>query len=725
MNETISRQAPISRYISIACAAAAMAAGAIVLLGWTWHIEPFKSIVPGTVSMKANTALGFLTAGFSLLLFNFSGPENDVNRRLARALAAFTALVGLATLSQYVFGRNLGIDQLLFTEPAGAVATVIPGRMAPATAINFILYGLALLSFEKGFILFGQALALVTGLTGLAALAGYAYGVEALTAILFFVSYTRMAVNTALAFMTLGLGLIFLRPGKGLGAFFSDLSSLAAGLLVILAAGFILPAAGHMLMSLFYGHAIWAQAPFHSAVEAVNSVTALLIAWLVFWLLENEKLSPDYTFVPPALAAIGLLNALHGCVSPGNAYVLLHTSAMVLGGFLFALSWVAGRARPRRAYFLASAAGIAALGVFIIFRADSLPPLILGGEYTRTARLFNMAGGLFFLTAAARFTLSYLRGRKIEDQLLSIFCFLKAWAGALFYSTSVYGIDWWYWHLLRLTAHGVLLSYLFIAFRRVAASEREAEIARLAAEEASRSKSEFLSNMSHEFRTPLNSIIGFSEALEDQLFGPLTAKQGQYVGYVLGSSRHLLNLVNDILDLSKVEAGKMDFEPETVAVKELLEGINEMFETKAMERGLVLRLELDPAADVEIKADRRKLKQIMFNLLANAVKFTPDGGSIAVKAAAVGGGGLEVSVADTGMGIKAEDMPKLFREFGQLDSGYTKRHEGTGLGLALTKRLVELHGGTIRAESAGPGKGAAFTFTLPAAGAALPAETEA
>jgi len=154
-----------------------------------------------------------------------------------------------------------------------------------------------------------------------------------------------------------------------------------------------------------------------------------------------------------------------------------------------------------------------------------------------------------------------------------------------------------------------------------------------------------------------------------------------------------------------------------LSVKELLLSSNAMFETKALERGLALKLELEPGADIEIEADGRKLKQIMFNLLSNAVKFTPDGGGVAVRAGIDGGRGLEISVADTGIGIEAQDLPKLFTEFTQLTAGYTRSHEGTGLGLALTRRFVEMHGGEIWAASAGPGKGATFTFTLPAGGA--------
>lgn len=713
MTEIEPKGAGICRAVSTACALAAAAAGLVALAGWALHIEALESIVPGTVAMKANTALGLLSAGLSAALYNLA-PAGGPGRRLAQGLAAFTCALGLASLGEDAFGLDLGIDQFLFTEPAGAIATAHLGRMAPVTAMNFVLAGLALMLLELDFAWLSQVLALAVGLAGLAAFAGYAYGLAGLTALLPFLSYTKMAVNTALAFMALSLGLVLLRPGRGFLAFCSAPGDRAAGLLVIAAAGLLLPAAGHMLVNLFLGQAAWVQAPFHSAVETMNSVSALLLAWLIFWLAGKGELPDDYAFVPPALVAIGLLNGLHACLNPGDAYVLLHTASLVLGGFLFALTWVAGRAKPlSHRHFLAFSGGVLALGSILVFSAGSLPDLLHGGEFSGLARGLNMAGGLFFLAGAARFSLNYRRSRKMEDQLFSIFCFLKAWAGFLFYSTSIYSMDWWYWHLLRLAAHSLLVFYLFVAFRRMAARERDAEIARRAAEEGSRAKSEFLSNMSHEFRTPLNSIIGFSEALEDRLFGPLNDKQGQYVGYVLGSSRHLLALINDILDLSKVEAGKMDYEPEKTGLKELLEGANSMFQAKAMEKNLTLALEFTAAEGLALEADTRKLKQVMFNLLSNALKFTPEGGRVTVRAAGDGNGGAVISVADTGPGIKPEDIQKLFREFSQLESGYTKTYEGTGLGLALTRRLVEMHGGEIKAESPGLGRGATFTFTLP------------
>ncbi len=251
-----------------------------------------------------------------------------------------------------------------------------------------------------------------------------------------------------------------------------------------------------------------------------------------------------------------------------------------------------------------------------------------------------------------------------------------------------------------------------------------AQARELAAHDASRVKSDFLASMSHELRTPLNAIIGFSEVLRDGLAGEVTAQQREYLQDILDSGTHLLELINDILDLSKVEAGKMTLELQCQPVDSLLRSGLAIVREKAAAHQL--KLELQVAEDTgEICADARKVKQIIYNLLSNAVKFTPEGGRIAVSAqrapaqdvpeAAAPEGTLEfleIAVADTGIGISAADQEKLFSAFTQIDSSLARRYEGTGLGLALVKRLTELHGGAVGLVSA-PGQGSTFRVWLP------------
>lgn len=244
-------------------------------------------------------------------------------------------------------------------------------------------------------------------------------------------------------------------------------------------------------------------------------------------------------------------------------------------------------------------------------------------------------------------------------------------------------------------------------------AEAALQQAKETAEAATRHKSEFLANMSHELRTPLNAIIGFSEVLLEKMFGELNEKQEEYLHDILSSGQHLLALINDILDLSKVEAGKMELEPAVFNLRELLEGSLVMVKERALAHGLTLSLDIAKEIDTFV-GDERKVKQILFNLLSNAVKFTPDRCKVSVSATKANGA-VQVVVRDTGIGIAAEDQQQIFEAFQQVGKGTVGKAEGTGLGLALTKKFIELHGGRIWVES-NLGKGSAFTFTLPIVG---------
>jgi signal transduction histidine kinase len=228
-------------------------------------------------------------------------------------------------------------------------------------------------------------------------------------------------------------------------------------------------------------------------------------------------------------------------------------------------------------------------------------------------------------------------------------------------------------------------------------------------ETTSRHKSEFLASMSHELRTPLNAIIGFSQVLQQRMFGGINEKQEEYLADILSSGNHLLSLINDVLDLSKVEAGQVELEIANFSLQEALERGVVMVRERATENRVQLSLELAPDAD-GVRGDERRVRQIVFNILSNAVKFTPAGGRVSVSAERVNGE-VHVSVSDTGPGVAPGDRTRIFEEFQQTDVGVEQR-EGTGLGLALSKRLVELHGGRIWVESE-PGHGSRFVFTLP------------
>lgn len=241
---------------------------------------------------------------------------------------------------------------------------------------------------------------------------------------------------------------------------------------------------------------------------------------------------------------------------------------------------------------------------------------------------------------------------------------------------------------------------------------RKYEIAMTRAEAANQAKSEFLANMSHELRTPLNAINGFSEIMTAEMFGPLgDARYKGYAADILKSGQHLLSLINDILDMAKIESGKMTLHYEAVSIHDVCADAARLMRGKVAEAGLTLTLDV-PETLPELQADHRGLKQVMLNLISNAVKFTPEGGQIQVRAERLASGMVQLSVTDTGIGIAAEDVARLARPFEQVEGQHSKTTQGTGLGLALTKSLIELHGGEMWIDSE-PGQGTTVAFTLP------------
>jgi len=273
---------------------------------------------------------------------------------------------------------------------------------------------------------------------------------------------------------------------------------------------------------------------------------------------------------------------------------------------------------------------------------------------------------------------------------------------------------------LRRGASGDPIGYLLVSKDITAEKALEEELRRKNEElaeqyrrvqEANRLKSEFVANMSHELRSPLNGIIGFAELMHGGKVGPMSDPHKEYLGDILTSSRHLLQLINDVLDLARVEAGRMEFHPEPVDLAKLVGEVRDGLRTLAAAKRIQVKTQIDPGL-TGVTADPAKLKQLLYNYLSNALKFTPEGGQVTLRARPEAADTYRIEVEDTGIGIRPEDLGRLFVEFQQLDAGAAKKHKGTGLGLALTKRIVEAQGGQVGVRSA-PGAGSVFFAVLP------------
>jgi len=685
------------RILAQAASLTAMVIGVLTLIGWVGGFAVLKTVLHGAVSMKVNTAIGFVLAGFALGLrvrTSASAP-GTLRSQLARISSGAAAFLGLGTLAEYLLNINPGLDQIFLRQELTAGDTA-PGRMAQATALGIALLGLAICFLDDKRVAVRRgapACAFVAMLIGIIALVGYLYGVESLYR---FHAFSSVALHTALLLFTLGLGVLSVRPDRpplatitldrGGGAMARRLMPI---FLVPLGLGWLcLKGEQAGLYGTEFGLALFAtsnvavfsilvwQTANHlnrldgerARVEEANraAVTELQVAndHLLYQLRLTEEITEkaaDSIFLIDGQGRVTFIN-------PEAERVFGYSREELIGRMLHeAILRHDLEGRPASA------------------EARPLEAIFRGAVGKQDATLFRKDGSMIqvvFSSAPLE-----LEGREAGMMLM------------------IHDLT------ARKKAEAELRQANEDLERRIVERTAELRSAKERAESADRLKSEFLANVSHELRTPLNGIIGFSEFLVDERPGKLNPKQKEYLGDVLSSGRHLLQLINDVLDLAKVEAGKMEFNPASFAPEAAIREVCAIVRGIAHKKQVSLEVTIAPELH-QVTLDEQKFKQVLYNLISNGIKFTGEGGQVQIQADLRGGDRFAVAVRDTGIGIREQDLGRLFHEFEQLDSSATRPHGGSGLGLALTRKILERQGGWIEVKSVF-GKGSLFTAVLP------------
>jgi PAS domain S-box-containing protein len=591
------------------------------------------------------------------------------------------ATLAAATLVEHLEGVDLGIDRVLFRQAVTADPSAYGGRMSPLTAVSVLLLSVALWLSGRKSRLASVADLFALAVTAIAAGAfiGYVYGEGALYRLR---GSTAMAVHTAVTLLLLSLGLIAAHPERGLARIAA--SDGPGGR----AARRLLPAAAALPFAVGWLRLAGEEAGLYGTTFGVSiGVLALvtIFSGVILWnarsldvLYAGRRAAEEDTREKGRMLELILDHMSEGVVVAdrgGRFLVFNHSAEEILG-------MPAADAGPER--------WTAEYGIFRPDGSTPFPSLDL--PLARAIRGEHVSGVDLVARNARRPEGVWLRvaARPLQDP-----------EGRLQGGIAIFS---------DVTERRRLEE----AERRAGEMEKASEKAR----QASRLKSEFLANMSHELRTPLNAIIGFAELLYDGKVGPVAPEQKEFLGDILGSSRHLLQLINDVLDLSKVEAGKMEFHPERVDPATLLTEVRDILRSIAAGKRIAVESQIEPGLG-QVVVDPGKLKQVLYNYLSNALKFTPDEGRVTIRILSEDPDHFRLEVEDTGIGIEAPDLKRLFAEFQQLDASAGKRYGGTGLGLALTKRLVEAQGGRVWARSV-PGNGSTFYATLPRVAAGGP-----
>ena len=644
--------------------------GALVLLGWRLDVPILMGPGPG-ITMKANAAVAFLLASGSLLLVE-PGRRWRVLARTGQVFALGAGAIGAATLSQHLLGWNLGIDELLFTEPAGAAATMSPGRMGPPAALSFVLAGSSLLLVHAhrsvGLVQLASA---AIGLIALLGITGYAYGVEPLYGV---ARFTGIALHTAVALGVMSVGLLAASAERGTAAVLvgEGMGSMMARRLVIVAIGVPLllgwlrvhlEAAGHF------------DAPFGIALLVLTLIVVLV------------------AFV--ARTAV-LLNRVERKQFAAEARVRdrlqeIETMMDVLPIGLFMTRGRSGKVTVNRA---------AGAALRLESGQTELPLDALPGHL----RIFR--GGVELQWDELPIMRAALEGVTVQDAELDIVFDDGTVRHEL--NSALPLLD------ERGEPQGAIASMKDVTARRAAEREREAllvleEAARAEAERANRAKDEFIATVSHELRTPLNAILGWVSMLRDgDLLDEPTKRRALHT--IHRNCKAQAQLIEDLLDVSRIAAGNLRLDMEAIDLVGVVKAAADVVRPAADAKDVPIHLNL-PQAPCRVRADSTRLLQVAWNLLSNAIKFSPPGSPVEVHLEADASNALLVFV-DGGQGIAPEFLPHVFERYSKTEGGHG-RDGGVGLGLAIARDLVHMHGGTLEVASAGVGRGASFTVQLP------------
>jgi signal transduction histidine kinase len=677
MSDSETRRFKLLRIYCEGSAIAATGMACVVLYGWAFRVAVLTSVLPGLVTMKVNTALALGFSGISVWL-QLPGKLSSRRRLSAHFFALLVVLIGVATLAEYSFGANLGIDELLFGDPKGSVGTSSPGRPAPTTAIAFLAIGLALILLDRKTKRGSgpaQGLSLWAGLIGMMAITGYVYQATVVSKIFL---YTKVALNTAIGLFLVSSAVFFARPRAGLAG---DLTGDGAGSVV---ARRFLPAI--LLVPVLLGWIclrgeIAGMYGMELGLGLQTTVNIVVFAALVWW--NARRLNKEYAQRSQAEVEIRELNAaLERRVAERTRSLEMLSERLSLATAIAKVGvWE---------WELVSKMSIWDATMFEIYGFAPVVPL----PYEKWAAAVLPED---LPAAEANLQKSIAEKNQGSAEFRMILPDGSVRNISVIQKAILDDED----KVIRLI--GVNMD--------ITERKRAEEALEQGAKDQIRFKDEFLSHVSHELRSPLTAIKQFTTILLSGLAGELNKEQREYQQIVLKNIRQLQSMIDDLLDVTRAEAGKLSVEPESTSAWDAVTDSINTLRVSSEAKGVSLVSEVPPDLP-PVHADQTRLRQILIILLDNAIKFTPKGGAVSIRARLRETTFVVLEVCDTGCGMSAEASERVFERLYQVEQPSQASRKGLGLGLFICKELVTRQGGEIWVQSQSQA-GSTFSFTLP------------